>query len=144
MAIGANALGKVAVPVVASAGIAVAGYIGYKAAKAAYGWTEDIVDDMKQIVRDKVVEPIVGADQYTNPKTGQTYKNPLAGWPVLGSLFGSGINIGIASFNKATESSEKANQRHAQQSANRGGSHPAYDDYGNPQTYSSREEMYGV
>ena len=144
MAIGANAIGKVAVPVVGAGAVAVAGYVGYKAAKAAFGWTEDIVDDMREIVREKVMEPILGADQYTNPKTGQTFKNPLAGWPVLGSLFGSGINIGIATFNKASESSERANQQQAQEAEKRGGSHPAYDNYGNPKTYTSREEMYGV
>ena len=117
MAVGANAIGKVAVPAVLAGGVAVAGYVGYKAAKAAYGWTEDIVDDMKEIVRDKVVEPIVGADSYTNPRTGQTYKNPLAGWPVLGSLFGSGINLGIASKNQALEREEKRSQIQAEAEA---------------------------
>lgn len=135
---------NIVVPAALSVGVGVAGYVGYKAAKAAYGWTEDIVDDMKEIVQDHIMEPILGKPQYTNPKTGKTFKNPLAGWPVLGSLFGSGINIGIASFNAATESSEKANAKAAQEAQERGGSHPAYDNYGQPKTYGSREEMYGV
>ena len=140
----AHATRNLVVPAALSVGVGVAGYVGYKAAKAAYGWTEDIVDDMKEIVREKVMEPIVGADSYTNPSTGQTFKNPLAGWPVLGSLFGSGINIGIASFNAAQASSERANAKAAQDAQERGGSHPAYDNYGQPKTYGSREEMYGA
>ena len=47
----AHATRNLVVPAALSVGVGVAGYVGYKAAKAAYGWTEDIVDDMKEIVR---------------------------------------------------------------------------------------------
>jgi hypothetical protein len=144
MAVGAHAVGKVALPVVGAGAVAVAGYVGYKAAKAAFGWTEDILDDMREIVKEKVMEPILGADQYTNPKTGQTFKNPLAGWPVLGSLFGSGINLGIASFNKSESNKEKQAEKRANDPRSQEGGHPAYQNYGQPKTYTSREEMYGV
>jgi len=40
-------------------------------------------------------EPIVGKKEYTD-KDGKTYKNPFGGIPVVGPLFGAGINIGIA------------------------------------------------
>lgn len=91
-AIGANLTGKA----VNAAGIGAVAYIGYKAAKAAYGWTEDIVEDVKEMVDDGLLEPVLGKKTYTDNETGKTYKNPFAGIPVLGSLFGSGINIGIA------------------------------------------------
>jgi len=67
----------------------------------------------------------------------------------LGSLFGSGINIGIATTNAARENSEQQAARRAQREqemneASGGEGHPAYANYGQPKTYESRAEMYGV
>lgn len=90
------------IPVAVVAGVGTASYIGYKAAKAAFGWGEDIVEGVQDLLNTEVgeanvpiIEAIVGKKEYTD-KSGQTFKNPLAGIPVLGSLFGAGINIGIA------------------------------------------------
>ena len=54
------------------------------------------MSDIKEMVNDGVLEPVLGKKTYTDPETGKTYTNPFAGIPVIGSLFGSGINIGIA------------------------------------------------
>jgi len=91
-------------PVAIAVGVGTASYIGYKAAKAAFGWGEDIVEGVQDLLNTDVgigespvpiIEAIVGKPEYTD-KSGQTFKNPLAGIPVLGALFGAGINIGIA------------------------------------------------
>ena len=100
---------NVVLPATLAVGVGVAGFIGYKAAKSAYNWGQDALDDLKDL-GDDVMESVVGKKTYTNPKDGKTYTNPLAGIPVLGSLFGSGINIGIASRNQAVEKSEKQTQ----------------------------------
>ena len=91
-----HAVKNVVVPTTLAVGVGVGGYVAYKAAKAAWGWTEDIVDDIQEMVNDGVLEPVLGKKTYTDNETGKTYKNPFAGVPVIGSLFGSGINIGIA------------------------------------------------
>lgn len=134
---------NVVLPATLAVGVGVAGFIGYKAAKSAYNWGQDAFDDLKDL-GDDVMESVVGKKTYTNERDGTTYTNPLAGIPVLGSLFGSGINIGIATVNKAKENSEKQAERRANDPRNTEGGHPAYDDYGNPTTYNSREEMYGL
>ena len=92
----AQATKNIVMPVAVVGGVGAASYIGYKTAKALAGWTEDLVDDLKEMVDDGVLEPVLGKKTYTDQETGKTYKNPFAGIPVLGSLFGSGINIGIA------------------------------------------------
>ena len=100
---------NVVLPATLAVGVGVAGFVGYKAAKSAYNWGQDAFDDLKDLGED-VMETVVGKKTYTNPKDGKTYTNPLAGIPVLGSLFGSGINLGIASKNQAVEKSEKQTQ----------------------------------
>jgi hypothetical protein len=92
----AQAVKNIAMPAAVIGGVGAAAYLGYKAGKAFFDWGGDIIDDMKDLVDKGKLEPILGKKEYSDPETGQTYKNPLAGVPVLGSLFGSGINIGIA------------------------------------------------
>lgn len=140
----ARTVRDVALPATVAAGVGVAGYIGYKAAKAAFGWAEDAVDDLREIVDEKIMEPVLGKKEYTDPDDGKTYKNPLAGIPVLGSLFGSGINIGIATKRKAKRDAERRAEQRANDPRYEEGGHPAYDNYGQPKTYESREDMYGV
>ena len=90
------------IPVAVVAGVGTASYIGYKAAKAAYGWGEDIVDGVQDVLNTEVgkantpiIEAILGKKTYTDT-SGQTFTNPFAGWPIAGPLFGAGINFGIA------------------------------------------------
>ena len=92
------------IPLAIATGVGTASYIGYKAAKAAFGWGEDIVEGVQDLLNTDVgvgespvpiIEAIVGKKEYTD-KSGQTFTNPFAGIPVLGSLFGTGINLGIA------------------------------------------------
>ena len=45
------------------------------------------------------IELFWGAPEYTNYETGTVHTNPAYKWPIIGSLWGSGINIGIASIN---------------------------------------------
>ena len=94
-------LKNVVVPSAIVGGVGVLGYIGYKAAKDAFNWGEDMFDEFKQQVNDingsgvGAWEAVVGKKTYTDSE-GNTYNNPFAGVPVIGSLFGSGINLGIA------------------------------------------------
>ena len=83
-------------PLALVGGVGAASYVGYKAARAAYGWAEDIVDDVKEVVQDEVIPAILGKPYESDPATGKEYRNPFAGIPVLGPLFGAGINLGIA------------------------------------------------
>ena len=46
--VGGSIVKNAVVPLSIAAGVGTAGYLGYKALKAAYGWTEDIVEDIKQ------------------------------------------------------------------------------------------------
>ena len=94
------------IPVAVVAGVGTASYIGYKAAKAAFGWAEDIPEKITELLNTEVgdanvpiIEAILGKPEYTD-SSGQTFKNPFAGWPIAGPLFGAGINFGIA-FNPA-------------------------------------------
>lgn len=93
----ARVVRDVVTPLALVGGVGAASYVGYKAMKAAYGWTEDIVDDMRDLVRDEVAPALLGKEFETDPATGKSYRNPFAGIPVVGPLFGAGINIGIAS-----------------------------------------------
>ena len=45
---------NIVVPVAITAGVAGAGYLGYKALNAAYEWGDDIVDDLKREYTDAV------------------------------------------------------------------------------------------
>ena len=90
------------IPTAAITAVGVAGYVGYKAANAFFDWGADIVDEVQDLLHTEVgeanvpiIEAVLGKKEYTD-KNGKTYKNPFAGIPVIGSLFGSGINIGIA------------------------------------------------
>ena len=97
-----KSISNMLIPTAAIAGVGMAGYIGYKAANAFFDWGEDVVDGVKDLLNTEVgeanvpiIEAIVGKKEYTD-SSGQVFTNPLAGIPVLGSLFGTGINIGMA------------------------------------------------
>ena len=49
---GAQAVKAIALPAVAAGTL----YVGYKAARAAYGWTEDVVDEVKRKVEENTKE----------------------------------------------------------------------------------------
>jgi hypothetical protein len=99
------------IPVAVTVGVGAASYIAYKAAKAAYGWGEDIVEGVQEVLNKDVgigetpvpvIEALLGKKHYTD-KSGQTFTNPFAGIPIAGPLFGAGINIGIATNPKFRE-----------------------------------------
>ncbi len=67
-------------PAAIAVGVGSVAYIGYKAARAAYGWTEDIVDDIKNT-------PIGGYAESVKRSQGATLPSPalrglyhLASW----------------------------------------------------------------
>ena len=67
--IGGTLVRNAVVPATIAAGVASASYIGYKAAKAAFGWTEDIVEEIKST-------PIGGYAASVAASDGQTLPNP--------------------------------------------------------------------
>lgn len=71
-------------------GVAGASVAVFMASKKLYGWAEDFTETAGGIK-----EAIFGAPSYKN-KYGDEIKNPLAGFPILGSLMGSGMMIGNA------------------------------------------------
>ena len=63
---------NVVVPAAVTVGVGSAAYIGYKSAKAAWGWGQDLVDDIK-------ATPIGVYAQATVISQGQTLPLPLRG-----------------------------------------------------------------
>lgn len=110
----AVAIGKtvnnVLIPVAVVGGVGAAAYISYKAFKEITGWGEDIIDEFQEMLNTDVnfiegakpvplIDAVVGKKQYMDSE-GNIYKNPFSGWPVLGSIAGSAINIEIAARDK--------------------------------------------
>ena len=91
--VGGTVVKNAVVPVAIGGGVAAATYISYKALKAAYGWGEDIVEDIKEAVDNGVAEPILGSPTYTTTN-GKTLKNPFAGIPIVGGIWTAGSKAG--------------------------------------------------
>jgi hypothetical protein len=89
----------------AAAGVGVAGwYIAQGLANMSLGDinlpTLQFGEEREDGTRVTLSEMILGKDQYTftdEDGTTRTYNNPVAGIPIIGSLFGTGINLGEAS-----------------------------------------------
>ena len=99
-----KSISNMLIPTAAIAGVGMAGYIGYKAANAFFDWGVDIVDEVKDLLNTDVgigetpvpvIEALLGKAEYTDT-SGQTFKNPFAGLPFAGPLFGAAVNFGIA------------------------------------------------
>ena len=89
-AIAGRVVKDVAIPVAVTVGVGSAAYIGYKAAKAAFGWTEDIVDAVKddmQTVADAWTDTPLVWDE-TEQKKVRDAVTPTVGklFQVFGSL----------------------------------------------------------
>jgi hypothetical protein len=84
--VGGSVIKNALLPVAVVGGVGSAAYIGYKSAKAAFKWTEDIVDDIKEAVNDGVAEPILGKPTYET-SNGKTLRNPFAGIPIIGGAW---------------------------------------------------------
>jgi len=67
--VGGTVVKNAVVPAAIVAGVGSAAYIGYKAARAAYGWTEDIIDDIKST-------PIGAYAEATSATDGATLPSP--------------------------------------------------------------------
>ena len=64
--IGGTVVKNTVMPTVVGAGVVSAAYIGYKTARAAYGWAEDIIDEIQQ-----------NKEKIETVATGVTYATPL-------------------------------------------------------------------
>jgi hypothetical protein len=71
--VGGTVVKNAVVPLSIAAGVGTAGYLAYKSLKAAYGWTEDIVQDIKQT-------PLVKAAGITPQGRAAKGLGKLASW----------------------------------------------------------------
>lgn len=65
--VGGSVVKNAIVPASIAAGVGSAAYIGYKAAKAAFGWTEDLVEDIKRTPIGAYAEATAASDGATLP-----------------------------------------------------------------------------
>ena len=77
-------------------GAGAAGLAGWFTLQKVHGWKEDVANAFDAATNGFGAEVIFGKGTYTDAE-GNEFRNPFAGIPVMGSLFGAGINIGIAS-----------------------------------------------
>jgi hypothetical protein len=94
---GLGAVGKSIGTIATGVGVLVAGMGAWYTGQKLYGWGQEVKDDIDAMVDTATAglgsEVIFGRGTYELPD-GKQISNPLAGIPVLGSLFGSGIMIG--------------------------------------------------
>ena len=76
-------------------GAGAAGLAGWFTLQKLHGWKEDVANAFDAATNGLGAEVIFGKGTYTDAE-GNEVKNPFAGIPVVGSLFGSGIMIGQA------------------------------------------------
>ena len=67
-------------PLAIAAGVGSVAYIGYKAARAAYGWTEDIVDEIKATPIGAYAESVSASGGATLPNPGLRGLYKLVAW----------------------------------------------------------------
>ena len=107
-----NTFSKVATstgPLLIGGGVVVAGFALWFTLRELYGWGEKVAGDLdKWVNKDRqgfgtsdnpgptwtVKEAVLGKGTHHYPDGTEIY-NPLAGVPVIGSLFSSGMNIGL-------------------------------------------------
>ena len=77
--VGGSVVKNAVVPAAIAAGVGSAAYIGYKAAKAAYGWTEDIVEDIKATPIGAYAESVGASGGATLPPAIKPFYQ-LAAW----------------------------------------------------------------
>ena len=82
--VGGTVVKNAVVPAAIAVGVGSAAYIGYKAAKAAYGWTEDIVEDIKNTPMGIYADSV-------SKSGGQTLPPPLRGLYRFASWLGSPV-----------------------------------------------------
>jgi len=78
--VGGSVVKNAVVPAAIVAGVGSAAYIGYKAAKAAYGWTEDIVEDIKATPIGAYAESVQTSGGATLPSPALKGLYRLASW----------------------------------------------------------------
>ena len=65
--VGGSVVKNAVVPLSIAAGVGSAAYIGYKSAKAAFGWTEDLIEDIKGTPIGQYAEATAATDGATLP-----------------------------------------------------------------------------
>ena len=77
--VGGTVVKNAVVPAAIAAGVGSAAYIGYKAARAAYGWTEDVIDDIKATPIGAYAESVGASGGATLPPALRGFYH-LASW----------------------------------------------------------------
>jgi len=93
----AEKVSKLALGLGVGAGVGAAGLGAWFTLQKLHGWKEDVANAFDAATKGLGAEVLFGKGTYTDAE-GNEVKNPFAGIPVMGSLFGSGIMIG-QSFN---------------------------------------------
>ena len=91
----AEKVSKLALGLGIGAGVGAAGLATWFTLQKMHGWKEDIADAFDRATNGLGAEVIFGKGTYTDAE-GNEVKNPFAGIPLVGSLFGSGIMVGQA------------------------------------------------
>ena len=92
-------IGKGAAYILGATGLGLAGYAAYSWAMEAPAvglWTA-INNAQNEAGIESKWELLFGKETYTDKSDGQTVENMFYGWPILGSLYGSAINLGFVS-----------------------------------------------
>ncbi|MEE2648054.1 MAG: hypothetical protein VYA57_04820 [Candidatus Thermoplasmatota archaeon] len=77
-----NVIKNAVVPAAVAAGVGSAAYIGYKSAKAAFGWAEDIIDDIKGTPLGAYAQSVDASGGATLPNPGLRGLYRVANWLV--------------------------------------------------------------
>ena len=89
--------GKLVQGIGVGVGVLVTGMAAWYTGQKLYGWGQQVKEDIDAMVDAATnglgAEVVMGRGTYVGPD-GNEVSNPLAGIPILGSLFGSGIMIG--------------------------------------------------
>ena len=86
------------IPIAVTSGVVAASYIGYKSAKAFFEWGADLVDGAIDTGKEFGSKAVFGEDKIVSEETGQEIENPAHGIPIIGGLFGLGMDLGNASY----------------------------------------------
>lgn len=78
--VGGTVVKNMVSPLAIAAGVGSVAYIGYKAARAAYGWTEDIVDEIKATPIGGFADSVGASDGSTLPNPGLRGLYKIASW----------------------------------------------------------------
>jgi hypothetical protein len=92
------AIKNAVIPVAITGGVVGGSYIAYKSAKAFFEWGKDLVDGAIETGKEFGSKAVFGEESVTSKETGQEIENPAHGIPIIGGLFGLGMDIGNETY----------------------------------------------